>query len=99
MPGVRRNLPQLVSWGNSAPDRVQTCRRELLDRRLIWNQRHLIHALREFEAFYNQHRPPQGIANARPLKTLPEPITGLDRIAQLDIRRRDRVGGILHEYE
>jgi transposase InsO family protein len=30
---------------------VRTCRRELLDRTLIWNQRHLIHALREFEQF------------------------------------------------
>jgi putative transposase len=78
---------------------VRTCRRELLDRTLIWNQGHLLHALREFEAFYYQHRPHQGIANARPLKALPEPITGLDRIAQLDIRRRDRLGGILHEYE
>jgi putative transposase len=46
---------------------VQTCRRELLDRTLIWNQRHLLHALREFEQFYNRHRPHQGIANARPL--------------------------------
>jgi hypothetical protein len=36
---------------------VQTCRRELLDRMLIWNQRHLLHALREFECFYNEHRP------------------------------------------
>jgi putative transposase len=39
---------------------VQTCRRELLDRTLIWNQRHLLHALREFEQFYNAHRPPPG---------------------------------------
>ncbi|MDN3360062.1 hypothetical protein [Actinomadura sp. DC4] len=30
---------------------VQTCRRELLDRTLIWNQHHLLRALREFEAF------------------------------------------------
>jgi transposase InsO family protein len=30
---------------------VRTCRRELLDRTLIWNQRHLLHALREFEVF------------------------------------------------
>ncbi|MEY9895769.1 transposase InsO family protein [Catenulispora sp. MAP5-51] len=28
---------------------VKTCRRELLDRTLIWNQRHLLHALREYE--------------------------------------------------
>ncbi len=34
---------------------VQTCRHELLDRTLIWNQRHLLHALREFEHFYNEH--------------------------------------------
>jgi hypothetical protein len=54
---------------------VQTCRRELLDRTLIWNQRHLLHALREFETFYNDNRPHQGIANARPLKPLPSAIT------------------------
>jgi transposase InsO family protein len=53
---------------NSIMERwVRTCRRELLDRTLIWNQRHLLHALREFEDFYNAHRPHQGIANARPL--------------------------------
>jgi len=54
---------------------VQTCRGELLDRTLIWNQRHLLHALREFERFYNGHRPHQGIANACPLHPLPTPIT------------------------
>ena len=36
---------------------VRTCRHELLDRTLIWNHAHLIHALREFESFYNHHRP------------------------------------------
>jgi putative transposase len=78
---------------------VQTCRRELVDRTLIWNQRHLLHALREFEHFYNGHRPHQGIANARPLYPLPTPIADPDRMARLDIRRCDRLGGILHEYE
>jgi transposase InsO family protein len=77
---------------------VQTCRRELLDRTLIWNQRHLLHALREFEDFYNGHRPHQGIANAAPLRPLPEPITEQEQIARLHIRRRERLGGILHEY-
>jgi transposase InsO family protein len=78
---------------------VRTCRRELLDRTLIFNQRHLIHALREYEVYYNEHRPHQGIANARPLTPLPEPITDPDRLAYLNIHRRDRLGGILHEYE
>jgi len=39
---------------NSVMERwVQTCRRELLDRTLIWNQRHLLHALHEYETHYN----------------------------------------------
>ncbi|MFH9355734.1 integrase core domain-containing protein [Kitasatospora sp. NPDC017646] len=84
---------------NSLMERwIQTCRRELLDRTLIWNERHLLHALREFEKFYNEHRPHQGIANARPLCALPEPIDNPERIARLDIRRTDRLGGLLHEY-
>jgi transposase InsO family protein len=78
---------------------VRTCRRELLDRTLICNQRHLLHVLREYETFYNTHRPHQGIAQARPLQPLPEPITNPDQLAQLRIRRRDRLGGLLHEYD
>jgi putative transposase len=62
---------------------VRTCRRELLDRTLIYNQRHLLHTRREYEAFYNAHRPHQGIANARPLAPLPEPITNHDQLARL----------------
>jgi hypothetical protein len=77
---------------------VRTCRRELLDRALIWNHRHLLHALREFEFFYNEHRPHQGISNARPLAPLPEPITNPDQLTRLRVRRRDRLGGLLHEY-
>ncbi|MFD7019112.1 integrase core domain-containing protein [Streptomyces sp. NPDC059928] len=43
---------------NSIMERwIQTCRRELLDRTLIWNQSHLLHTLYEFEDFYNGHRP------------------------------------------
>jgi hypothetical protein len=37
--------------------RIGNCRRELLDRTLIWNQRHLMTVLREYEDFYNTHRP------------------------------------------
>ncbi|MFJ6564231.1 integrase core domain-containing protein [Streptomyces sp. NPDC091412] len=78
---------------------VQTCRRELLDCTLIWNQRHLLHALREFERFYNSHRPHQSMGNVRPLCPLPEPIIDPARLAHLEVRRRDRLGGVLHEYQ
>jgi hypothetical protein len=33
------------------------CRRELLDRALVWNQHHLRRILREYETHHNQHRP------------------------------------------
>lgn len=66
--GVR--IPRM----NSIMERcVQTRRRELLDWTLIWNQRHLLHALREVRRFYNGHRPHQGIANAAPPRPLPAP--------------------------
>jgi hypothetical protein len=78
---------------------VRTCRRELLDRTLIWNQRHLLHTLRVYERFYRLHRPHQGIANARPLKPSPEPIIDLDQLTRLNIRRRDCLDGILRQYE
>ena len=42
---------------NSVIERwVQTCRHELLDRTSTWNQAHPLHALRQFEHFYNEHR-------------------------------------------
>jgi putative transposase len=78
---------------------VRTCRRGAAGPHLVWNQRHLLHVLGEFEIFYNEHRPHQGIANARPLVPLPEPISDPNQLAHLNIHRHDRLGGILHEYE
>ena len=99
--GIRivRSGVQMPRINSIMERRVRTCRRELLDRTLIWNQQHLLHVLREYERFYNLHRPHQGIANGRPLKPLPEPITDPDQLARLNIHRRDRLGGLLREYE
>jgi putative transposase len=85
---------------NSIMERwIQSCRNELLNRMLIYNQAHLLHALREYERHYNAHRPHRGITNARPLQPLPKPNAEPTRLAQLDVRRRDRLGGIIHEYQ
>ena len=85
---------------NSLMERwIQTCRRELLDRTLIWNQTHLLHALREFETFYNEHRPHRTLKQAAPLRPVPEPISEPGKIRHLEVRRRDRLGGALHEYQ
>ncbi|GAA3470436.1 integrase core domain-containing protein [Nonomuraea roseola] len=77
---------------------IQTCRRELLDRTLIGNQRHLLHALREFETFYNGHRPHRTLRQAAPLRPLPGPGADRAQIAQLDVRRHDRLGGVPRAY-
>ncbi|MFE7333087.1 integrase core domain-containing protein, partial [Streptomyces sp. NPDC057565] len=77
----------------------QTCRRELLDRTLIWGQRHLLHALREFESFDNGHRPHRALGQAAPLRPLPTPTAEPGQIKHLEIGRRDRLGGTLREYQ
>ena len=95
----RRNRRAAAASRRAETSTSRTCRHEPLDRTLIWNQRHLLHALREYERFYNLHRPHQGIANVRPLKPLPKPITDPDQLTRLSIHRRDRLGGVLREYE
>lgn len=85
---------------NSITERwIQACRHELLDRTLIWNPAHLLHALREYERHHNRHRPHRGIANARPLHPLPELITDPATLTRLHVHRHDRLGGLLHEYQ
>ncbi|WP_336216071.1 hypothetical protein [Nonomuraea sp. LPB2021202275-12-8] len=66
---------------------VKSCRRELLDGCLIWNERHLRHALGEYEHFYNQHRAHQALSQAAPLRAVPIPITDPARTIDLNIRR------------
>jgi hypothetical protein len=70
-------------------------RAELTDRTLIWNVSHLIRLLREYEAFYNDHRPHRALGQAAPLRPLPQNVIDLDAFRA---SRRDRAGGLLHEY-
>jgi len=80
---------------NSIMERwIGSCHREL-DRTLIWNRRHLMIVLREYEDFYNTHRPHRTLSQAAPLRPLPDSVADLD---QFRIQRRDRAGGVIHEY-
>ena len=56
---------------------------------------HLIRLLREYEAFYNDHRPHLALGQAAPLRPLPQSVIDLDAFR---VSRRDRAGGLLHEY-
>jgi transposase len=70
------------------------CRRELLDRTLIWNQNHLRRILREYETCHNQHRPHRFLHGAAPLKPLPDPVN----LDQYRVRKHAHVGGLINEY-
>jgi putative transposase len=81
---------------NSVMERwIGSGRRELLDRTLIWNKWHLMTVLREYEDFYNTHRPHRTLKQAAPLRPLPDDVTDLDHFR---FQRRDRAGGVMHEY-
>jgi putative transposase len=73
---------------------VGTVRRECLDWLLIVNRRHLGNVLRVYVDHYNAHRP------HRSLKLVPPvPIGREHRLASMrDLKRRDRLGGLIHEY-
>ena len=64
-------------------------------RSLTWNQRHLMTVLREYEDFYNTHRPHRTLSQAAPLRPLPDGVTALNHFR---VQRRDRAGGMIHEY-
>src|SRR6266487_958993 len=70
------------------------CRRELLDRTLVWNQNHLRRILRVYLFRYGEHRPHRSLNAAAPLKPLPEPVN----LHQHRVRRQTRIGGLINEY-
>ena len=75
---------------------VGSIRRELLDRILIINLRHAAAALRQYEHHYNDHRPHRTLGQAAPLRPLPHDTT----ITEIhNVQRRDRLGGLLREYQ
>ena len=74
---------------------VGSIRRELLDRILIISQRHAAAVLTEYVEHYNSHRPHRTLGQAAPLRPLPR----RTRSATTGVRRRDRLGGLLHEYQ
>jgi len=74
---------------------VRTARADCLDRILVLGRRHLEHVLRVYRRHYNEHRP------HRALDLLPPdgPIPSQQATAAQRVRRRDLLGGLIHEYE
>jgi hypothetical protein len=80
---------------------VGSLRRECLDRLLILGRRHVEHVVTTYALHYNEHRPHRSLGQRPPLALPPptdEPATG--ELVLLDrLRRRDRLGGLIHEYQ
>jgi putative transposase len=74
---------------------VRTLRADCLDRILILGRRHLEHVLHVYHRHYNEHRPHRALHLLPPNGRDPT----LPNAAAADIRRRDLVGGLIHEYE
>ncbi|HYZ54500.1 MAG TPA: integrase core domain-containing protein [Streptosporangiaceae bacterium] len=92
-------IPPRSPSANAYAERwVRTARAEVTDRMLIAGQWHLWAVLDEYVAHYNQHRPHRA-RNLRPPDCddiITAPITDL---ATARIRRREVLGGLIHEYE
>jgi transposase len=73
---------------------VRTLRADCLDRILILGRRHLEHVLRVYGRHYNEHRPHRALHLLPPKGRDPTPLTTPGRL-----RRRDLLGGLIHEYE
>jgi len=77
---------------------VGTVRHECLDRMLIFQRNQLEVVLDEFIDHYNSHRPHRSLDQTAPLSISPvPPPTSPPGVTQL--RRSDRLGGLIHEYE
>jgi putative transposase len=72
---------------------VRTIRAECLDWLLILNRRHLERVLREYVEHYNTQRPHRTLAQRPPESGKPPPTSTVG-----EIRRHDRLGGLIREY-
>jgi putative transposase len=73
---------------------VRTARTECLDWLLILGQRQLDRILRVYVDHYNTERPHRALGRQPPIATQPP----TPRPPHATIQRRDRLGGLLHEY-
>jgi len=73
---------------------IATVRAECLDWTLILGRRHLDRTLRTYAEHYNRGRPHRALALTTPLADARDPMP----VSPRDVRRRDLLGGLIHEY-
>ncbi|MFL6041498.1 MAG: integrase core domain-containing protein, partial [Gaiellales bacterium] len=75
---------------------VGTVRRECLDQLLIVGCQQLVRVLRRYVQHYNQRRPHRSLAHATPVPSYRAEARDAPNLGRL--RRRDVLGGLIHEY-
>jgi transposase InsO family protein len=75
---------------------VGSVRRECLDRLMILGRRHLEHVLVAYIRHFNEHRPHRALGQRSPLRG-EQPLADVIELDRL--RRRDLLGGLIHEYQ
>jgi transposase InsO family protein len=78
---------------------VGTVRRECLDRLLIVSRRQLEHVLRVYVTHYNRQRPHRALDLNPPDSITRPPLATAANPQTAEVRRRDLLGGLIHEYE
>jgi hypothetical protein len=73
---------------------IETIRAECLDWTLILGRRQLDQTLRIYAEHYNRGWPDRALALASPLPGARDSIP----VSPRDVRRRDRLGGLIHQY-
>jgi transposase InsO family protein len=78
---------------------VGSVRRECLDRLLIVGRRQLEHVLRVYVRHYNGRRPHRALGLKSPDANTRSPARADPKPPELRVKRRDLLGGLIHEYE
>jgi transposase InsO family protein len=76
---------------------VGTVRRECLDHLLITGRRQLLAVLHSYLEHYNRHRPHRSLGLSTPERS--ERNREAEPVVSGQLRRRDVLGGLIHEYE
>ena len=94
--GVRIvKTPVQAPRANAVAERwIASARRECLDRMLITSEWHLQLVLGEYVDHYNGHRPHRTLHEKPPAGRQDPPAAG----TSTRVLRRDRLGGLIHEY-
>jgi putative transposase len=95
---ILKSPPQAPKANAHCERFIGTLRRELLDRTLILNERHLRRTLTRYLDHYNEHRPHRALSQLCPSQAEAGP-PRLINLAEHRVHRKAVLGGLINEYQ